>query len=284
MEKKGQEFVFPVQFSSGFEMDKRYGRWLNQWQKLPYVSPYENAAHLSASSDESDRWVVGVLHEILNVLVPKKTEKDNVLMLGEWLGLRSRFKRALLQHPGIFYLSSKIGTQTVVLREGYKRGSLVEPHPLMNLRSQYIHLMNTVKEDGRDSKVVQGKSSPKESNAKDLEGSGGGGEEDEMGGERHKSSEAETYDGSEDDFDDDEEQPRRGNRKTARNSRGRELGKVKPFRDSRRERSAGKFTQKTSEKNPLEASKRIQVRGGNRDIESSVQRSRSFKSRGKVST
>ncbi|RYR55929.1 hypothetical protein Ahy_A05g021756 isoform B [Arachis hypogaea] len=227
--KKGSDSEFPVQFSTGFEMDRSYQRWLSQWQKLPYVSPYENAAHLSASSDESDRWVVGVLHEILHVLVPKKTEKDNLLILGDWLGLRSRFKRALLQHPGIFYLSSKIGTQTVVLREGYKRGSLAERHPFMDLRSQYIHLMNTIiKEDGKDVKVVLGKINQDESNDKDLE-----------------------------------------------------EGRVKPVRDSKRERSAGRSTQKFRERNPSEASRRLQIRGRNKDVESSVQRSRSSKSRGK---
>ncbi|KAL1357829.1 hypothetical protein HN51_009690 [Arachis hypogaea] len=290
--KKGSDSEFPVQFSTGFEMDRSYQRWLSQWQKLPYVSPYENAAHLSASSDESDRWVVGVLHEILHVLVPKKTEKDNLLILGDWLGLRSRFKRALLQHPGIFYLSSKIGTQTVVLREGYKRGSLAERHPFMDLRSQYIHLMNTIiKEDGKDVKVVLGKINQDESNDKDLEEGGAGEDDREIRGDRDESSEAEAEDANEDAFegeddseDDEEEQPRRVNFKTAQSSWGKVVGRVKPVRDSKRERSAGRSTQKFRERNPSEASRRLQIRGRNKDVESSVQRSRSSKSRGKVIT
>ncbi|XP_061361857.1 protein WHAT'S THIS FACTOR 9, mitochondrial [Gastrolobium bilobum] len=290
---KGKELMFPVQFSSGFEMDNKYEKWLKEWHKLPYVSPYENAAHLSATSDESDRWVVGVLHEILHILVPKKTEKDNVLMLGEWLGLRSRFKRALLQHPGIFYLSSKIGTYTVVLREGYKRGSLIEHHPLMNLRSQYIHLMNTVKEDSKTSKVVQGKCSPK-SNGIQIEGRVGEGEDNENNVEEHKgerceSSDSEAEDASETDVDDGKEQYQRGTRKTAASGRGRDFGKVnfnvnKPLRDSPRERSAGKLRHETRKKNPLEGSSRIKMRGGHKDVESAQQMSRSPRNKGRSLT
>ncbi|CAL0328540.1 unnamed protein product [Lupinus luteus] len=283
---KEGELVFPVKFSSGFEMDKKYEKWLNEWKRFSYVSPYEDASYLSASSEESDRWAVGVLHEILHILVPKKTEKDNLLVLGDWLGLRSRFKKAMLQHPGIFYVSNKIGTYTVVLRDGYKRGSLVEQHPLMNLRSQYVHLMNTVKEDVKGSKVVQGKRVTKESSDKDKENIEEGGVEngenivEENEGEGHESSEAEAEDASESDFDDNEEKSRRHTRRTAANSGGRvvrrlNLNTKKPSRDSRKEKSGGKFTQRTKQKYPGEISKKIRMLGGNNDVESSQPRSRS---------
>ncbi|KAL8196734.1 hypothetical protein R6Q57_024497 [Mikania cordata] len=142
---------FPLQYSREFELDKKFKKWVDDWQKLPYISPYENASNLQVKSEESDKWIVGLMHEMLHLLVPKKTEKDNLLIFGEYLGVRSRFKRALLQHPGIFYVSSKLNTHTVVLREGYKRDLLVSKprHALMNLRSSYIHLMNMVKEKNK---------------------------------------------------------------------------------------------------------------------------------------
>ncbi|XP_052191211.1 protein WHAT'S THIS FACTOR 9, mitochondrial [Diospyros lotus] len=166
MEKKATEgklIEFHLQYSRGFEMDKKFKKWVDQWQKLPYISPYENALHLPAKSDEADKWAVAVLHEFLHLLVSKKTERENVLCFGECLGLRSRFKRALLQHPGIFYLSSKIGTHTVVLRDGYKRDLLIEKHPLMDMRYEYIHLMNTVKKDKKQQNVQGGSAQGKPS-------------------------------------------------------------------------------------------------------------------------
>ncbi|KAG6390323.1 hypothetical protein SASPL_148055 [Salvia splendens] len=152
---KSGKIEFLLQFSKEFEMDKKYKKWSDEWQKLPYVSPYQNAMHLGSKTDESDKWVVAVLHEVLNLFVGKKAEKENLLYLGEYMGLRPSFKRAFLEHPGIFYLSSKIGTHTVVLREAYKRGMLIERHPLMGMRSKYIQLMNVVKDDNKAKNAQQ---------------------------------------------------------------------------------------------------------------------------------
>ncbi|KAI3733152.1 hypothetical protein L1987_64370 [Smallanthus sonchifolius] len=177
---------FPVQYSRGFEIDKKFKKWVDDWQKLPYVSPYENASNL-LKSEESDKWVVGLLHEVLHLLVPKKTEKDNLLFLGEYLGVRSRFKKALLQHPGIFYVSSKLNTHTVVLREAYKRDLLVSKvrHPLMNLRSNYIHLMNMVKEKSK-SKDAEHVGVKKQKASQDSDG-----EDDELSENQEDDSETE---------------------------------------------------------------------------------------------
>lgn len=180
---KGMPLAFPVKFSKGFEMDKKVKKWWDDWQKLPYVSPYENALHLSPKTDESDKWAAAVLHEILNLFVAKKAERDDVLCIGEYLGIRSRFKRVLLHHPHIFYLSSKIGTYTVVLKEAYKRGLLIENNPLMNIRNRYLHLMHTVKEHGKDISMSTGTNQEKKaaSNASKKEAGDDDSEEENNG-------------------------------------------------------------------------------------------------------
>ncbi|KAK4605296.1 hypothetical protein RGQ29_013390 [Quercus rubra] len=142
--KTGVRIMFPMCLTKGFELEKKVRDWVEEWQALPYVSPYENAFHLSPNSDQAEKWAVAVLHELLWLLVSKKTERDNVFCLGEYLGFEGRFKKALVHHPGIFYLSNKIRTQTVVLREAYRKDFLVEKHPLMGMRYRYIHLMNKV--------------------------------------------------------------------------------------------------------------------------------------------
>ncbi|CAI0552691.1 unnamed protein product [Linum tenue] len=144
--EKGKPLSFEMQFSTGFEMDKKVKKWFDEWQKLPYISPYENATHLGSTTDEADKWAAGVLHELLNLFVSKKADKEDLLYVGEWLGIRSWFKRALLNHPGIFYVSGKLGTYTVVLKEGYKRGWLAEKNELVDIRSRYMHLMHLVPE------------------------------------------------------------------------------------------------------------------------------------------
>lgn len=141
-EYSGTRISFPMYFSSGFDLEKRVKDWFEEWQNLPYISPYENAFHLNPNSDQAEKWAVAVLHELLSLLVSKKTERDNILSLGEYLGFGSRLKKALARYTGIFYVSNKIRTQTVVLREAYRKDFLLEKHPLMGMRHRYIHLMN----------------------------------------------------------------------------------------------------------------------------------------------
>ncbi|URE40428.1 Plant organelle RNA recognition domain [Musa troglodytarum] len=143
---KGMSLAFPLYFSRGFDLEKKVRKWLDEWQKLPYISPYEDASNLAPKSDLAEKWMVAMLHEVLHLFVPKKTEKENLVLLGEHLGLPPGFRKVITHHPGIFYVSSKLKTQTVVLREAYRRDLLLGKHPLMGLRYQYIHLMHKGKE------------------------------------------------------------------------------------------------------------------------------------------
>lgn len=220
---KGMPLAFPVKFSKGFEMDKKVKKWWDDWQKLPYVSPYENALHLSPKTDESDKWAAAVLHEILNLFVAKKAERDDVLCIGEYLGIRSRFKGLLLHHPHIFYLSSKIGTYTVVLKEAYKRGLLIENNPLMNIRNRYLHLMHTVKEHGKDISLSSGTNREKKaaSNASKKEAEAGDDDNEEENGVSVTFSGSETESGDSDDEEDRFKGGQRGSREAVAISRRR---------------------------------------------------------------
>lgn len=156
--KKGMALAFPLRFTRGFEMEKKVRKWVEEWQKLPYVSPYEDGSRLPPKSDVWEKWAVGMVHELLSLMVPKKTEKGNLELLARHVGLPSAFRRMIFNHPGIFYVSNKLRTQTVVLREAYQRDLLAEKHPLMGFRYQYIHLMRKGKEgsrDGRKKKAVK---------------------------------------------------------------------------------------------------------------------------------
>nr|XP_043620964.1 protein WHAT'S THIS FACTOR 9, mitochondrial-like [Erigeron canadensis] len=133
---------FPINLPKGFDLEKKVRIWVHEWQNLPYISPYEDAFFLSPNSDQAEKWTVAVLHELLHLFVSKKTEKENLLALGDYLGFGPRFKKGLVHHPGIFYVSNKIRTQTVVLREAYKKDLLAQRHLLMGMRYRYLHLMN----------------------------------------------------------------------------------------------------------------------------------------------
>lgn len=133
--------AFPIGFTRGFGLKRKCMEWLNEWQKLPYTSPYVDASHLDPRTDVSEKRIVGVFHELLHLTILRKIERRNVSNLRGPLAMPQKFTKVFERHPGIFYISMKGGTQTVVLREAYDRGNLIEKHPLADIREKYVSMM-----------------------------------------------------------------------------------------------------------------------------------------------
>ncbi|KAK3002211.1 hypothetical protein RJ639_021212 [Escallonia herrerae] len=124
-----------------FQSDSQGAEWLEEWQRLPYTSPYSDASNLDSRTDVSEKRIVGVFHELLHLTILKKTERQNVSNLLKPLALPQKFTKVFERHPGIFYISKKSDTQTVVLREAYDRNQLMKKHPLADIRERYSRMM-----------------------------------------------------------------------------------------------------------------------------------------------
>ena len=132
---------FPIGFTRGFGLKRKCMEWLKEWQRLPYTSPYTDASHLDPRTDVSEKRIVGVFHELLHLTIQKKTERKNVSNLRMPLALPQKFTKVFERHPGIFYLSKKNDTQTVVLREAYDRQKLLQRHPLVEIRERFASML-----------------------------------------------------------------------------------------------------------------------------------------------
>ncbi|KAI3703322.1 hypothetical protein L1987_73293 [Smallanthus sonchifolius] len=132
---------FRVGFPRGFGLKRKSIEWLEEWQRLLYTSPYTDSSHLDSRTDVSEKRIVGVFHELLHLTLEKKTERQNVSNLRKPLNLPQKFTKVFERHPGIFYISKKNNTQTVVLREAYDRGRLVHKHPVSEIRNKFACLM-----------------------------------------------------------------------------------------------------------------------------------------------
>ncbi|KAK6945404.1 Plant organelle RNA recognition domain [Dillenia turbinata] len=142
--KRGRPaLAFPMSFPKGYGGQKKVKAWMDEFQKLPYISPYEDSRGIDPNSELMEKRVVGVLHEFLSLTIHKKTKRNYLRALREELNLPHKFTRLFTRYPGIFYLSLKCKTTTVALREGYQRGKLVDPHPLAKLRDKYYYVMRT---------------------------------------------------------------------------------------------------------------------------------------------
>ncbi|XP_057983072.1 protein WHAT'S THIS FACTOR 9, mitochondrial [Malania oleifera] len=142
--KRGETaLMFPMSFPRGYGAQKKVKVWMDDFQKLPYISPYEESRQIDPKSDLMEKRVVGVLHELLSLTIHKKTKRNYLRSLRDELDLPHKFTRIFTRYPGIFYLSLKCKTTTVALREGYQRGKLVDQHPLARIREKYYYVMRT---------------------------------------------------------------------------------------------------------------------------------------------
>lgn len=139
--KAHAHLTYDMNFPKGYGCMNKVISWMEEWQRLPYVSPYEDPSNLDPKGPVMEKRVVGVYHELLSLTIHKKLQRNNLNCFCEEMSLPERFTKLFTRYPGIFYYSLKCSTSTVVLKEGYQNGQVVEQHPLLRLRKKISRLM-----------------------------------------------------------------------------------------------------------------------------------------------
>nr|KYP55919.1 hypothetical protein KK1_002146 [Cajanus cajan] len=86
--KRGQSaLAFPMKFLWGYGAQKKVRAWLEEFQKLPYLSLYFDSSKIHPNSDLMEKRVVGVLHELLSLTLHKKTKRNYLRGLRDELNL-----------------------------------------------------------------------------------------------------------------------------------------------------------------------------------------------------
>ncbi|XVF64348.1 hypothetical protein PTKIN_Ptkin09bG0162200 [Pterospermum kingtungense] len=121
--------------------------WVKSWQRfqefnaIPYISPYLSPRSLEEGSKEMEKRIVGIVHELLSLTLWKKI---SIVKLGHFkreFALPEKLNVLLLKHPGIFYVSNKYQIYTVLLREAYNGPELVHKDPLVIAKNKFGELM-----------------------------------------------------------------------------------------------------------------------------------------------
>lgn len=141
-------FSFIVNFPPGFKIGKYFRIAMWKWQRVPYWSPYEDVSGYDLRSIEAqkrmDKRAVATIHELLNLTVEKRITLERIAHFRMAMNLPKKLKDFLLQHQGIFYISTRGNygkIHTVFLREAYKRGELIEPNDLYLARQKLAELV-----------------------------------------------------------------------------------------------------------------------------------------------
>ncbi|KAK8511935.1 hypothetical protein V6N12_074624 [Hibiscus sabdariffa] len=141
-------FSFIVNFPPGFKIGKYYRIAVWKWQRVPYWSPYEDVSGYDLRSLEAqkrmEKRAVATIHELLSLTVEKKISLERIAHFRMAMNLPKKLKDFLLQHQGIFYVSTRGNygkLHTVFLREAYRKGELIEPNDLYLARRKLGELV-----------------------------------------------------------------------------------------------------------------------------------------------
>ncbi|CAM0876677.1 unnamed protein product [Alopecurus aequalis] len=142
------EVPIPLFPSKGLRLKRKIGDWLEGFQRLHYVSPYEDFRTIQPGTDVSQKRVVGVLQELFTLFVTCSAERRRLLCLRTHLGLAQKFDKVFERHPHVFYKLLKEKTCFVVLKEAYMAGgdTTIQEHPMLEVRRKYAGLMEESRE------------------------------------------------------------------------------------------------------------------------------------------
>ncbi|KAK1273871.1 hypothetical protein QJS04_geneDACA019194 [Acorus gramineus] len=135
------EFAFKNGYPPGMRVNRGFRAKVKAWQRLPYPGPYEAGRRSRAGIGWMEKRAVGIVHEFLNLTVEKMVEVEKVSHFRECFGIQMNMRDLFLDHPGIFYLSTKGNVHTVFLREAYEKGCLIEPNPVYEARRELLRLV-----------------------------------------------------------------------------------------------------------------------------------------------
>ncbi|KAL8136354.1 hypothetical protein V2J09_002355 [Rumex salicifolius] len=139
-------YNFKQGFPSGMRLKKSFKERVKQWQRLPYMGPYEEFVGGTKNSSKTqmmklEKRAVAIVHEFMSLTVEKMVEVEKISHFRNCFGIDYNIRDLFLDHPGMFYVSTKGKRHTVFLREAYERGRLADPNPVYEARRKLLDLV-----------------------------------------------------------------------------------------------------------------------------------------------
>ncbi|MCO5614142.1 hypothetical protein L7F22_068423 [Adiantum nelumboides] len=142
VEVRGKPFPFKILLSPGMALRKKNLEVLESWQKLPYISPYEDWTLVKKGTPLSEKRLAALMHEFLSLTVEKKARLKVIQPFRDEFGLSQKVHRLFERFPGIFYTSQRGGIKTIMLREAYKGSKLHQDHPLIHFKEKFVEMVH----------------------------------------------------------------------------------------------------------------------------------------------
>lgn len=144
VDRTEMRYSFKHDFPPGMRLSKDFKSKVKEWQRLPYVGPYQELREKKNSKAgimRLEKRAVSIVHEFLSLTVEKMVEVEKISHFRKPFGIDMNIRDLFLDHPGVFYLSTKGKRHSVFLREAYERGCLVEKNPVYDVRRKLFNLV-----------------------------------------------------------------------------------------------------------------------------------------------
>ncbi|MCL7049773.1 hypothetical protein MKW94_018115, partial [Papaver nudicaule] len=103
-------FAFKQGYPPGMKLGRVFRGKVKEWQTLSYIGPYDQMGEKRKSKagvKALEKRAVGIVHEFLSLTVEKMIEVEKISHFRKWFGIDFNIRDLFLDHPGIFYLSTK---------------------------------------------------------------------------------------------------------------------------------------------------------------------------------
>ncbi|XVF58782.1 hypothetical protein PTKIN_Ptkin07bG0094300 [Pterospermum kingtungense] len=144
VERTEIQFAFKHCYPPGMRLSKDFKAKVREWQRLPYAGPYVRMGEKERSKTRImglEKRAVAIVHEFLSLTVERMVEVEKISHFRKSFSIDLNIRDLILDHPGIFYLSTKGKRHTIFLREAYEGGCLIDPNPVYNVRRKLLDLV-----------------------------------------------------------------------------------------------------------------------------------------------
>nr|XP_043633391.1 protein WHAT'S THIS FACTOR 1 homolog, chloroplastic [Erigeron canadensis] len=138
-----------VKLPKGLQLTKGEMRRISQFRDMPFISPYSDFSELKPGTPEKEKHACAVVHEMLSLMVEKRTLVDHLTHFREEFRFSQQLRGMLIRHPDMFYVSLKGDRDSVFLRDAYRDSQLVDKNRLLIIKEKLRALVSVQRFRGR---------------------------------------------------------------------------------------------------------------------------------------
>ncbi|XP_071691069.1 protein WHAT'S THIS FACTOR 1 homolog, chloroplastic [Rutidosis leptorrhynchoides] len=138
-----------VKLPRGLQLTKGEMRRISQFRDMPFISPYSDFSQLRPGTAEKEKHACAVVHEMLSLMVEKRTLVDHLTHFREEFRFSQQLRGMLIRHPDMFYVSLKGDRDSVFLRDAYHDSQLVDKNKLLLIKEKLRALVSVPRFRGR---------------------------------------------------------------------------------------------------------------------------------------